>query len=100
MPKADPVRNVAPSTSDRESGRAEIPGQVVVKLTQAARKEPRSLERLLEGFRAPAKITANVDRFGIALLQVAPTDADDLIERLRQSDRVEHAEPNLFESGS
>ena len=84
----------------RTPGVRAVPGEIVVKLTQAARQEPRSLERILKGFSTQARIKSAVDRFGIALLQVAPADTNELLDCLRQSDSVDYAEPNLLESGS
>jgi hypothetical protein len=77
-----------------------VPGQVVVKLTMAARGEPGRLQEILDRIAPGARVKSTVDRFGMALVEAAESDGDRLLESLRESDAVEFAEPSLFESGS
>lgn len=84
---------------ERDAARV-VPGEVVVKLTPAARREPGCLEQLLAALAPGCRIKTDVDRFGMALVQVAPSDSERVIDGLRQSDAVEFAEPNFLESGS
>lgn len=84
----------------RPAARA-VPGQVVVRLTPAARRDPERLQEILNGVAPRCTIKSNVDRFGMVLLQVeSGTDCTTLLARLREDDAIEFAEPNFIESGS
>jgi hypothetical protein len=81
--------------------RRAAPDQVVVKLTPAARREPGRLLSIVRDAALCCTIKSDVDRFGMALIELQNgTDTKAVIDRLRQDEAVEFAEPNYLDSGS